>query len=70
MAKKTAFIDPDKCAPETCDRGICSAKAKCPRKVIKQQEPYEVPFVYGGGELCGGCFACQEACPSGAITKL
>ena len=70
MGKKAAFIDPDKCNPLTCNDGICLAKMKCPRKIIKQEEPYEMPFVYGNGELCRGCFLCEKACPSKAINKI
>lgn len=70
MAKKAAFIDSEKCNPVICDKGICQAKTSCPRKIIKQAEPYEVPFVYATGDLCGGCFLCIKGCPLGAISKI
>ncbi|MDP2719766.1 MAG: ferredoxin [Dehalococcoidia bacterium] len=70
MVRKTAVIDNDLCDPEKCGNGTCAALPECPRKLIKQEAPYEVPYVYGDPSLCRGCFSCIQACPLKAVFKI
>lgn len=70
MSRKSAFIDVEKCDPSACPGGICAAMRECPRKILKQEAAYEVPFVYGDGSLCKGCFKCLLACPLKAVSKI
>ncbi len=70
MTRKSAAIDVERCDPSACHDGICAAMLQCPRKILKQEAAYEVPFVYGDGSLCGGCFKCLQACPLKAISKI
>lgn len=50
-----------KCHPEHCDKGICAAVLTCPRNLLKQEAPYEVPMP--APSLCPGCAKCVLACP-------
>ena len=68
MSKPKAVIDPNKCRPEHCPDGVCLALAVCKKKLLKQDAPYEVPYV--DGSLCQSCFDCLKACPLKAIRKL
>jgi len=65
MPTKSAIVSYDQCCPEECNEGICPAVAVCPRKLIKQEEPYDVPIFYTSG--CTGCGDCVRACPRKAI---
>ncbi len=67
MPKLRATIDPKKCHPEKCDRGICVAMLVCPTKTLKQESPYEIPFPIG---LCRGCGLCSLSCPFKAIRMI
>ncbi len=68
--RQTAAVDPQKCDPSLCDKGTCPAIAECPRRMIKQETPYEVPYLAGDPSLCRGCFNCIKACPRKAIVKV
>ena len=68
MPKPKAAVDPQKCSPGVCDSGICAAALVCPRKVMTQENPYEMPFI--DMDLCQGCFTCLQACPLKAIRKM
>ena len=65
MPRKMALIHYEKCQPELCPGGICQAVAACPRKLLKQEAPYEIPMP--DPSLCRGCADCVRACPAGAI---
>ncbi|MBN2073887.1 MAG: hypothetical protein JW770_08095 [Actinobacteria bacterium] len=67
MPNKIAIINYSKCNPPECRDGICNALAYCSKKIIKQEEPYDAPFINPG--LCTGCFECLKACRLGAIEK-
>ena len=60
MLRKMALVDYNKCHPEACDGGSCAAAA-CPRKVLKQEAPCEIPMT--DPFLCRGCGNCALACP-------
>ena len=68
MPKPTAVIDYEKCHPERCDKGICIAKLECELKVLKQEEPYEMPYTLQ--DMCKGCAKCALACSLKAIRML
>ena len=65
MAGKAAMVAFDKCHPEKCDKGTCVAMLACPHRLIKQEEPYEIPMFYPSA--CQGCGDCVRACPLKAI---
>jgi Fe-S-cluster-containing hydrogenase component 2 len=65
MPKKTALVDYQACRPELCEEGICRAAQTCPRRVLKQEEPYEAPSSLGA--LCVGCAQCVAACLAQAV---
>lgn len=69
MPKPTAIVVAERCRPERCERGICLATRECPRRILRQEAPYEVPFIHGDSSLCRGCFKCLAACPLKAIAK-
>ncbi|MBI4333402.1 MAG: 4Fe-4S ferredoxin [Chloroflexi bacterium] len=68
--RQTAAVDAQKCDPASCDSGACAAIPECPRKIIKQEAPYEVPYIAGDPSVCRGCFKCLKACPRQAIAKV
>ncbi len=65
MPNKIALVIFDKCHPEKCDQGICTAALACPRKLLKQEAPYEIPMP--DPSICQGCGDCVRACPLKAI---
>ena len=65
MPKKTVLIDYNKCHPEQCDSGTCAAVLACPKKLLKQEAPYEPPMP--DPAICKGCSECVLACPLKAI---
>ncbi len=66
MPGKVALVDFSKCHPEKCDKaGICIAAQACSHKLIKQEDPYEIPMFYPS--VCQGCTDCVRACPLKAI---
>ena len=66
--KKTAIIDYKLCHPEKCKNGICKVVAECTNKLIKQEEPYEMPDLFP--DMCLGCAECVKACPFGALKMI
>ncbi|MFH1383227.1 MAG: 4Fe-4S binding protein [Chloroflexota bacterium] len=65
MLTKSAMVVYDKCRPEECSQGICQAAAACPRKLLKQEAPYETPMP--DPALCRACGDCVRACPRNAV---
>ena len=65
MPKQRAMVDYGVCQPEKCKGGICLAVLACPNKVLKQEEPYEMPDP--NPSMCVGCGLCAVACPLKAI---
>jgi translation initiation factor RLI1 len=65
MPKKMALVQFDKCRPGVCKNGICAAAEACPRKLITQEDPYDIPMT--DPSLCKGCGDCANACPAKAI---
>ena len=67
MPYKVAIINYNKCDPIDCKDGVCKALSSCPKKIIKQEKPYEAPFI--NPSLCTGCYECIEYCLRGAIEE-
>ena len=65
MPKRAVVVDYRQCQVEKCEQGICQASQVCPRKILRQEDPYEMPDVYPG--LCRGCALCVPACPFKAV---
>ncbi len=68
LEKQKVAVDYKKCHPESCKDGVCQAVQECPRKLWKQEEPYDLPFVISG--FCEDCERCIEVCPHNAVYKL
>lgn len=63
---KRALIIFDKCEPGKCSaEGVCAAAKACPRKLLKQEKPGEIPVP--DPSLCQACGDCARACPLKAI---
>ncbi len=62
---KGAVVDFNKCRPNECSPGKCPAVEKCPRKILKQDEPDEPPYRL---VQCPACGECVNACPFKAIS--
>jgi NAD-dependent dihydropyrimidine dehydrogenase PreA subunit len=67
MAGKSASIDYGKCDFSYCEDGICRAMRVCEKKVLKQEAPFETPYIVIN--MCSGCNKCISACPAGAIKR-
>jgi len=67
MPSKIAVINYNKCDSKECKDGVCKAVSSCSKKIIKQEEPYEAPFI--DTSLCSGCYDCITSCLKGAIEK-
>ena len=65
MAGKIALVDYHRCDPDSCDAGICIAALACPRKLLRQEAPHEVPMA--DTAPCKGCGDCARTCPLDAI---
>ena len=65
MPKQVAVIDYQRCEPALCKSGICLAVQACPRKLLKQEEAFEMPDPYPN--MCTGCAICVQACPKKAV---
>lgn len=65
MAGKIALVDYQLCDPARCESGVCSAAQACPRRLLRQEAPYEVPMP--DTSPCKGCGDCARSCPLDAI---
>ncbi|MFC1988480.1 4Fe-4S binding protein [Chloroflexota bacterium] len=65
MPGKLALVNFNKCDPEKCKNGICSAALACERGLLKQEAPYDTPMT--NPSLCRACGDCVRACPMKAI---
>ena len=68
MPKQAAFINYQLCEPKLCEHGICQAAQACPRKLLKQEDPFEMPDPYTN--MCIGCGICVRACPKKAVQMI
>ncbi|PIP48126.1 MAG: hypothetical protein COX14_04445 [Chloroflexi bacterium CG23_combo_of_CG06-09_8_20_14_all_45_10] len=66
--KQKASIEYQKCRPEKCEKGGCLVLSVCPKKLWKQESPYDIPFIVSG--FCDECGKCVEACPLKAVRML
>jgi translation initiation factor RLI1 len=65
MAGKLALVDYRKCDPTQCAGGVCTAALACPRKVMRQEDPYEAPM--SPSAPCTGCAECVLHCSLHAV---
>lgn len=65
MAGKLALVDYSKCDPAECEEGVCTAALACPRRLLSQEAPYEVPM--SDPSPCRGCGDCARSCGLKAI---
>ena len=65
MPGKRAIVDFRECDPKQCPDGVCTAVLACPRKVMTQDAPYEIPMPPMAA--CRGCAECEIHCPRGAV---
>ena len=65
MAGKLALVDYSKCDPQRCEGGVCAAVQACPRKLLKQEAPFEAPTT--DAMPCRACGDCARTCPLAAI---
>jgi len=65
MPKKIALINYQECSPKICEHGICLAVLACPKKLLSQEEAYEMPDP--NTNMCLGCGLCVQACPKKAV---
>jgi Fe-S-cluster-containing hydrogenase component 2 len=68
MPKKSIAVDYHQCDPKACPDGICQATLLCERKVIYQENPYDLPDTKSN--MCLGCSLCLTACPKEALRML
>ena len=65
MPSKMALVDFPKCHLEKYGDGVCIAAQACPRKLLKQEQPGEIPMT--DPFICQGCADYARACPLKAI---
>lgn len=67
MSKLKAMIEYTKCYLEKCDngKGVCVAVEECSFGVLKQDVPWEEPYILQN--FCVGCGRCSTVCPFKAI---
>ncbi|MBT3363200.1 MAG: 4Fe-4S binding protein [Chloroflexi bacterium] len=66
MPGKLAIVDFNKCQPDKCENGVCSAARACEKKLMKQLDPYDPPMTRSVS--CKGCGDCVTACPFEAVS--
>jgi NAD-dependent dihydropyrimidine dehydrogenase PreA subunit len=65
MPQPKVAIDYQACDPSLCQDGVCSSALVCERKMLRQEEPGELPDIYPS--LCLGCAECLLVCPKKAL---
>ena len=65
MTRKMALVDYNKCRPEECNDGLCTAAQACTLKLLQQEAPYSMPIA--DPLSCRACGDCTRACPLKAI---
>jgi ferredoxin len=65
LPKAMALVDYGKCQPERCPSGLCRSVEACPKGILSQEAPFEMPDPYPS--MCLGCGICASACPAGAV---
>jgi translation initiation factor RLI1 len=65
MNNKVALVDYNKCSPEKCKNGICTAAEVCKQRLLIQEKPFDIPMA--SPFLCRSCGDCARACPLKAI---
>jgi heterodisulfide reductase subunit A-like polyferredoxin len=65
MRKKMALVNFNKCHPEKCASGLCTAAQACNLKLLRQENPYEIPMP--DPFSCRACGDCVRACPLKAV---
>ena len=65
MPRQMVTVSYNKCRPQYCAGGICAAALACPRNLLKQEAPYEVPMP--SPSACPDCSKCVLACTFKAI---
>ena len=65
MSRRMVVVDYNKCRPQHCDNGICAAALACPRRLLEQEAPYEIPMP--SPVACSDCAKCILACPLRAM---
>jgi translation initiation factor RLI1 len=65
MAGQRALVDYRKCDPKLCEGGVCAAVQACPRKLVRQEAPYDAPMT--DAMPCRACGDCARSCPLAAI---
>ncbi|PWH17549.1 MAG: hypothetical protein DDG59_08005 [Anaerolineae bacterium] len=68
MPKRMVVLNYHQCDPQSCENGVCRAALICKRKVLRQDQPYELPEL--NSELCLGCAVCTTACSLNALQVL
>jgi len=68
MPKQTIAVDYQKCDPNDCPHGICQAAILCERKILYQEEAFELPDTKAS--MCLGCSLCLNACPRNALRMM
>ena len=68
MPKRIVAVDYQTCDPKQCENGICKATLACPRRVLTQEAPFEMPDAQSS--MCLSCAMCTLACPMGAVFVL
>jgi heterodisulfide reductase subunit A len=68
VAKQVALVNSGICHPEKCSGGVCLSVGACPKKVLIQEESYEMPYI--NPSVCIGCGLCAQACPVKAVRMI
>ncbi len=55
----------DKCRPDECENGVCTAVASCAWKALEQSRPFTRPTI--NSNTCLGCFHCTLFCRHEAL---
>jgi MinD superfamily P-loop ATPase len=65
MPQPKVVLDYSRCDPNCSPDGICPASLVCEKKVLRQQNPGELPDLYPS--RCLGCIDCIPHCRNQAL---